>query len=85
MIGIFRADLRKFHNLTSGNRQRIFKPVDVPKLEDGHIDTDMRRIEPVILTYPVEKTGQMPDVIHGFGDLVFTFWLLSSFSMSSYL
>lgn len=64
MVCNLRADLRYFHGLVPGNADRVVKAVCVPKLEEGHIQADVRGIEPVVFADLFEKAGQVFDVVH---------------------
>jgi hypothetical protein len=83
MIGRQPTDLSNFHYSCPGNIHRILEPVQVIKLEQGHIQADMGRAYPIVIQDSCIKTGQFPHLFHtctcGFQAAL----LFSNFSMSS--
>jgi hypothetical protein len=66
MVGRFGTDLTDFHQILPADGYGIAEMVDIPKLEKGHIQTYMGRIEPVVCGDAMKKAGEMMDVVHCF-------------------
>jgi hypothetical protein len=66
MVGGFGPDFGILHNFIPIDKEFRFKVVGVPELEQGHIKTDMSRVESTVLgelpKYPIE----MLDIIDFF-------------------
>jgi hypothetical protein len=69
MIGRFRIDFAGFHDFFPRNTCWILKPIHVPTLEKGQIEGNVRWINGGFITYSIEKSGEVFDVVHIFSEL----------------
>ncbi len=73
MISAFGTNLGKRHDFLTVDVKFIFKEISVPKLEQGHIKTDMRRVESAIYRKLQKHSIKVFDIIDIFQNNVLEF------------
>ena len=66
VVGGFGSDLGILHNFIPVDKEFRFKVVGVPELEQGHIKTDMGRVESTVLRELLKNPIEVLDVIDFF-------------------
>ena len=64
MVGSKSRNFAQFHHFVSRNADRISETIEVPKLKQSKVKTDVSRIQSVVFLYFVVKTSEMKNVIH---------------------
>jgi hypothetical protein len=64
MIGVFRTDLTYVQQIVPVNWKRILEPVEVPILEQRHVETHMGWSEVLVVPGIGEEIVQMSDIVH---------------------
>ena len=71
-ISGLRPDAAGCHEFLQARMEWVHEPVVVPRIEQGHVETEMRRVEPVVHTADFKKSPKMEDEVclHSGGGLV---------------
>jgi hypothetical protein len=66
VVCCFRIYLADAHDFISSDADWILETVDIPGLEQGHVEAYLRRIQLIIKNDFIKKARKMLDIIHGF-------------------
>ncbi len=63
VVSTLRANFRELHDLSAVDKKNVWKAIEIPQLEERHVQTDMAGIETGIFGKELKDPVQVLDVI----------------------